>query len=131
MTKKLISLALALLLAHVGAAAASAKTKAEKEAKRAEKVRRAVLSLGTGERARVKVGLRDGTRLEGYVADAGDSSFTVVSMRTGAATAVAYPQVGKVKGHNLSTGAKIAIGVGIVVLVIAVVWAAADKDFTN
>ena len=94
-------------------------------------MKRAVLSLGTGERALVKVGLRDGTRLEGYVAAAGDSSFTVVSTRTGAATAVAYPQVGQVKGHNLSTGAKVAIGVGIVVLVIAILWGVADKDFGN
>jgi hypothetical protein len=131
MTKRFISLALALLLAHAGAAAASAKTRAEKEAERAEKVKRAVLSLGTGEQALVKVGLRDGTRLEGYVGAAGDSSFTVVSRRTGAAAVVAYPQVGQVKGHNLSTGAKIAIGVGIAVLVIAILWAAADKDFTN
>lgn len=131
MTKKLVSLALALLLAHVGAAAASAKTKAAKEAERAEKVRKAVLSLGTGEQARVKVGLRDGTKLEGYVAASDDSSFTVVSTKTGAATAVAYPQVGRVKGNNLSTGAKVAIGVAVAVLVIAILWAVADKDFTN
>lgn len=131
MTKRLISLGLALLLAHVGAAAASAKTKAARDAERAEKVRQAVLSLGTGEQARVKLKLRDGSRLEGYVADAGDASFTVVGVRTGAATVVAYPQVGQVKGHNLSTGAKVAIGVGIAVLVVAILWAAADKDFTN
>lgn len=131
MTKKLISLALALLLAHVGAAAAGAKTKAAKESERAEKVKRAVLSLGTGEQARVKVGLRDGTKLEGYVAGADDSSFTVVSMKTGAATVVPYPQVGQVKGHNLSTGAKIAIGAAIAVAVLAILWAVADKDFSN
>jgi hypothetical protein len=131
MTKRLISLTLALLLAHVGAAAVSAKTKAEKDVELAGKVRQAVRSLGTGEQARVNVKLRDGSKLEGYVAGAGDSSFTVVSAKTGVARVVAYPQVGQVKGNNLSTGAKIAIGVGVVVAVIAILWLAADKDFTN
>ena len=131
MTKNLISLALALLLAHAGAAAASAKTKAAKDVELAEKVRQAVHALGTGEQARVNVKLRDGSKLEGYVAGAGDTAFTVVSTKTGVTRVVAYPQVGQVKGNNLSTGAKIAIGVGIAAAAIAILWLAADKDFSN
>lgn len=131
MTKKLLSLTLALLLAHVCAAVASAKPKAEKEAEQAAKVRQGIIKLGTGERALVKLKLRDGTRLEGFVAAADDASFTVVSAKTGAAAVVAYRQVGQVKGNNLSTGAKVAIGVGIAVLLIAVLYAVADKDFSN
>lgn len=131
MTKKLLSLTLAVLLAHVCAAVTSAKSKAEKEAEQAAKVRQGILKIGTGERTLVKLKLRDGTRLEGFVAAADEASFTVVNAKTGAAAVVAYPQVGQVKGNNLSTGAKVAIGVGIAVLVIAVLYAVADKDFTN
>lgn len=131
MTKKLLSLTLALLLAHVCAAVASAKSKAEKDAEQATKVRQGILKLGTGERARVKLKLRDGTRLEGYVAAADDASFTVVNAKTGASAVVAYPQVRQVKGNNLSTGARVAVGVGIAVLVIAVLYVVADKDFSN
>src|SRR5687767_4244017 len=131
MTKKLLSVTLALLLAHVCAAVASAKSKGEKEAEQAAKVRLGILKLGTGERSLVKLKLRDGTRLEGYVAAADEATFTVVNPKTGAATAVAYPQVRQAKGNNLSTGAKVAIGVGIAVLVVAILYAVADKDFTN
>ena len=34
---------------------------------------------------------------------------------------IAYPQVKSVKGNNLSTGAKIAIGVGIVAAIIFII----------
>ena len=131
MLRNIVSLTLALLLAHAGAVAVSAKTDAERDAARAEKVRRGVLKLGTGEGSLVKVRLRDGARLEGYVSAADEASFTVTDRKTGAATVVPYPQVGKVRGNNLSTGAKIAIGIGIAALVVAILYAAADKDFTN
>ena len=47
--------------------------------------------------------------------------------KTGGATEVPYPQVKSVKGNNLSTGAKIAIGVGIAILVIYAILGANDK----
>ena len=131
MAKKLLSFTLALLLAHVGVAAADAKSKAEQEAERAAKVRQEVLKLGAGARSLVKVKLRDGTKLRGHVAAADETAFTVVDGKTGAATVVAYPQVGQVTGHNLSTGAKIAIGVGVAVLLAVILYSVADKDFTN
>ena len=131
MTKKLLSITLVLLLAQVGAASVFAKSRAEKDAARAAKVRRGVIKLGTGEQSIVKLRLRDGTRLEGYILAADESSFTVVERKTGTATVVPYPHVGQVKGNNLSTGAKIAIGVGVAVLVIAILYAVADKDFSN
>ena len=75
-------------------------------------MRAQIARLGTGEEARVRLGLRDKTRLEGYVSAAGPESFVVVN-KAGVATTVAYPQVQKAQGNNLSTGAKIAIGIGI------------------
>ena len=114
MYRRILAVALVALLVNVVALRVTyAATEAEKQAKFAGKVKAAVLKLGTGEAARVRVTLRDKTKLEGYVSGAGEDTFAVTSARTGAVATVAYPQVKSVKGNNLSTGAKIAIGVGI------------------
>ena len=112
MLKKICSVALAALLLQAAAAPALAKSAGEKESKRAEKVRTQLAKLGTGSDARVKLELRDKTRLEGYISEASPEGFVVVN-KAGVATTVPYPQVKKAQGNNLSTGAKIAIGVGI------------------
>ena len=112
MFKKVCSLVLSALLLQAAAVPALAATAAEKEAKRAEKVRTQLAKLGTGADARIKLELRDKTRLEGFVSEAGADTFAVTD-RTGRTTTVGYGQVGKTQGHNLSTGAKIAIGIGI------------------
>jgi hypothetical protein len=124
MFKKLLSLALvALLINLAGAVPAYAATKAEEQARFAEKVKASVLKFGTGEAARVKIKLRDKTKLAGYISSADGEGFTVVDSKTGVATTIAYPQVKSVKGNNLSTGAKIAIGVGIAAaLIFIILW---------
>jgi hypothetical protein len=122
MFKKLLSLLLVALLVNVtGARLVHANSKEEKQARFAEKVKANVLKLGTGEAARVKVTLHDKTKLEGYISSAGEESFTVTSNKTGATVVVPYPQVKSVKGNNLSTGAKIAIGAGIAAAVILLI----------
>jgi hypothetical protein len=129
MLKKICSVVLAALLLQSAAVPAFAKSNAEKEAKRAEKVRTQLAKLGTGKDARVRLELRDKTKLEGYINEAGAESF-VVTDSAGKTTAVAYPQVKKAQGNNLSTGAKIAIGVGIGAgIVLLILWAyLADDD---
>ena len=112
MLKKICSVVLSALLLQAAAVTGVAATKVEKEAKRAEKVRTQLARLGTGRDARIKLELRDKTKLEGFVSAAGADTFAVTD-RAGVATTVEYPQVKKAQGNNLSTGAKIAIGVGI------------------
>ena len=122
MLKKICSVVLAALLLQSAAVPAFAKSNAEKEAARAEKVRTQLAKLGTGRDARVRLELRDKTKLEGYISEAGAESF-VVTDSAGMATTVAYPQVSKAQGHNLSTGAKIAIGIGIgAAIVLLIIW---------
>jgi hypothetical protein len=119
MFKKLCYILLVTLLINsVGLKVVYAGSREEKQARFAEKVKANVLKLGVGEAARVKVKLRDKTWLEGYINVAGEENFTVTDLKTGLATTVSYPQVKSVKGNNLSTGAKIAIGVGIAAAVI-------------
>src|SRR5215211_560188 len=120
MFKKVCSVILSALLLQAAAVPVFAATSAEKEAKRAEKVRTQLAKLGTGTDARVKLELRDKTKLAGYISELGAESF-VVTNKAGVATTVAYPQVGKVKGHNLATGDKIVIGIGIGVAIVRLV----------
>lgn len=128
MLKKICSVVLAALLLQSVAVPAFAKSDAEKAARRAEKVRTQLAKLGTGKDVRVRLELRDKTKLEGYISEAGAEGF-VLTDSAGKTTTVAYPQVKKAQGNNLSTGAKIAIGIGIgagVTLLIVLLIAASD-----
>jgi len=132
MLKKSLSLVLVAVLVHtVSAIPVFAGTNAEKDAQFAEKVRANILKLGTGPDALVKIKLRDKTKLEGYISEAGTDSFVVMNAKTGVATTVAYPQVKTVRGNNLSTGVWIAIGFGIVILVAGIVVLAARHSIRS
>lgn len=114
MFKKILTAAIAgFLIQAVCVQPASAASKAEKQAQRTEKVRAGILKLGVGTDARVAIKLRDNVKLAGYISEATEGSFVVTNPKTRAATTVAYGDVTQVKGHNLSTGAKIAIGIAI------------------
>lgn len=130
MFKKLCSVILSALLLQAVAAPALAGTKAENDSRRAEKVRAQVVRLGTGADARVKLELRDKTKLEGYVSEAGAETFAVTDA-AGRATTVEYSQVRKARGNNLSTGTKVVIGVGIgaavTLLVLYAMYAANER----
>jgi hypothetical protein len=93
-------------------ATARADRASEKMAEHTAKVRDNILRLGTGPHTRIELTRRDGTRLKGIVTAADEAWFTVADAE-GRTTQVPYSDVTKVKGHNLATGWKIAIGVGI------------------
>jgi hypothetical protein len=127
--KKWLSFAITVTLVATGSAAtAVAKTNPEREAAFAAKVREGVGKIGTGEAALVRLKLRDKTKLEGYVTEAGAQSFTVVDAKTKATTVVAYQQVKSVQGNNLSTNKKIAIGVAIAVVAVVVLYSIAKAS---
>ena len=126
MLKKLLSLALAGVLLNmvaVGRAHAAGNTQADKDARNAEKVKQSVARLGTGEKAHIKVKLKDNTKVKGYVSRIGDDGFQVTDAKSGAQTQVTYVQVKQIEGKNFTTGEVIAISVGIaagVVLVLGI-----------
>ena len=93
-----------------------------KEVALTEKIKAAIAKLGTGQSAKVEVTLQDKTKLRGYIKEANEEHFVLVSDKTGGTTEVAYPQVKKVKGNNLSTGAKVAIGVGVGIVILLLVF---------
>ena len=120
MLKKILSAIISALLLQAAAVPAFAGTSAKKDAERAEKVRAQFSKLGTGKDAQVRVELRDKTKLEGYLSEAGADSFTVTA-RDGKTTTVPYQDVKKAQGNNLSTGTKIAIGAGIAAAVVLII----------
>jgi hypothetical protein len=126
MFKKSLSLLAAFLLfsAVVCVKPALADSKEEKQARFAEKVKTGIHKLGAGKDSIVEVKLRDKTKLTGYVAEVSDTGFVVSNPKLGSSTTVPYADVTQVKGHNLSTGAKIAIGiaigVGIALIILAI-----------
>lgn len=112
-----------MVCALVSVPSASARTKPDKQTKLTEKVKAGILKLGTGKDSLVAVKLRDKKVLVGYISEANDNSFVVADPKTGTDSPVAYADVTQVKGHNLGTGAKIAIGVAIGVGIALIVLA--------
>ena len=122
MLKKVVCLVVVgFLFSVTGVSFAYAGLKEEKEIRFAEKVKDGISKLGTGAEARIEVKLRDKIKLKGYVSEAGEDSFVIVDEKTSATSRVTYSQVKQVKGNNLSKGAEIAIGVGVILLPILIV----------
>lgn len=112
--KKLLTMLIAcLVVSAVGARPVAASSKAEKDARLAGKVKAGIEKLGSGRDTRVELKLRDKTRLKGYVSEISENGFVVTDLKTGASNNVAYADVKQIKGNNMSTGAKIAIGIAI------------------
>jgi hypothetical protein len=125
---RITSILLVVLLTNIAyPLRAFAGDKPEKDARFAQKIKSEIAKLGTGSDARVEVKLRDKTKLRGYISEVGHESFAIVDDQTGSATTVTYPQVKQVKGNNLSTGANIAITIGIILaLAIIIGWRIGD-----
>ena len=112
--KKLLTLMLAcLVVCAVSVRPVAASSKAEKEARFIGKVKAGIEKLGSGRDTRVELKLRDKTRLKGYISEISENGFVVTDLKTGASNNVAYAEVKQIKGNNMSTGAKIAIGIAI------------------
>lgn len=126
MQRRLVTLALALALA---AAPIFAKgTAEEKVVQRSARVAKKIQSIGTGDKARVRVELANKTVLEGSIVSTSQDSFTLLNKATGAEEIVTYTQVGKVKGHHLSTAAKVGIGAATAVAIAVIVLFATNED---
>ena len=126
MSKKLTSLVVSgALLLFMCSTSIIASTEKEKGLANAEKVKATISRIGTGRAARIEVKLRDDTKLKGYVDRVAEDHFVVIDDKTGAKI-VSYPQVKQVKGNNLSTGAKIAIGIGVASLFLLFAIAMSD-----
>ena len=79
--------------------------KSEPGAAGRERVRAAVVKVGSGLKARVKVTLRDGTKMSGFISRIGEDDFELVSTddgSVGVAHMLRYEEVRKLKGRDVS-----------------------------
>ena len=130
MLKKSLSVALlGLMLLFTNLQSIQAQTNNGGNAANVEKIKANVTKRGTGEKARVNVKMLNGTKMKGFISQAGEDSFTLTDSKTKQTSTLAYSDVAQVKKQGLSTGAKILIGVGVGVAVTAVVLAVAFRNF--
>jgi hypothetical protein len=128
MWKSVVACALSILLANlVYVPSAVAKPGRSKEERQLEKLKAGIIRLGTGPDARIKVKLRDKTKLAGYIGEAGDESFVVIDAETGKSTVVPYPEVAQAKGNNLTSKQKLAITLIVVGAVAVLLLLGAPK----
>lgn len=86
----------------------------ERQTSLEEKVKIKIAKLGLGAKAKATIRLNDGSKVKGYIAQAGENDFVIRDRKTDAPTTIRYADVVKVeenRGH--STARNIAIGVGI------------------
>jgi hypothetical protein len=113
MLKKSLSLTLMMLVFNLGAGLVFAWTQSEKDAKRSAQMKGEITRRGVGPKARVRIKLRDGSKLKGYISQAGENDFVIRDDESGASTTVAYDDLTQVKGKGLSTERKIRIVIGV------------------
>lgn len=93
-----------------------------------ERVKIEVRKRGTGPESKVTVKLKDGMKLRGYISQILDDSFDLTDPKSKQPTTIPYRDVAKVKRQGWSSGAKMALGIGIgTAVVIAVVAGAVAK----
>lgn len=125
MLKKTMTMFLVVLLVNLALLPSvyANETKTEKEAKFAQKVKTEISKLGIGTDSKVKVKLKDGTKLKGYVSEINDEGFTVTDVN-GKSTSIPYNKAKQVGGGNTKLGIIIAVGIFAVLIILLV----ASKD---
>jgi len=92
-----------------------------------DKVKAKVAKLGTGEKAKATVVLKDGKKVKGYIGQAGSDDFVLRDRKTDSPTTLRYSDVSKVesnKGHSTARNLGLGIGIGagafLAILLIAI-----------
>ncbi len=101
----------------------------ESDTKFAEKVKTNVAKRGAGKDVKVKIKLKDGTKLKGYVSKVKDSGFVVVNEKTRTDTEIQYLQVKQLEqseGNKSSTVNQILKGALIIGVFALFGWAYGD-----
>ena len=83
-----------------------------------------MLKRGTGEKAKVRVKLRNGSEVWGYISKADQDTFDIHEKNNENVT-LAYADVLSIRKSGISTAAKIGIAAGVAALLIAAAAASA------
>ena len=95
------------------------------------KIKAALTRRGTGEKSKVKIKLRDGREVKGYIAELNADDFVIAESKTNVRTTIAYADAAKVKESGLPLGAKIGIAALVVGAVAVVVIAVGVKNLDD
>jgi hypothetical protein len=131
MFRALLSLVLTGLLIQGLNAAPVRAAQGNDDAQAVEKVRLKVAKIGTGDKTRVTVRKKDGTKIKGTIAQASADDFTVRDRNTNAATTIPYSDVAKLDDNRGSSlrNVLIVVGVGVATFVVLVgLTVLANKD---
>ena len=128
MVKLWLSLVLIYLLVFT-AAPVLASARPDKQAQTTDEIRAKIGRMGIGRRARVKIRLKNGTKLKGYLEQVGESEFVIKDNDRGAS--VLYGDVASVEeNRGRATGKTIALwaglGLGVLAALAAIGLAHAD-----
>jgi hypothetical protein len=98
------------------------------DAKAVDNLRLKVAKVGVGEKARVTVRMKDGTKIKGIITQAGTDDFSVRDGKTGDPRIILYRDVARIednRGHSTLRNVLIGVGIGAaaVVAFIAIVFA--------
>lgn len=130
MIRKLLAAALVALVA-LTQTPTTALAASPKQAMPPAEVRAKVDRAGIGEKAKVTVWRRDGSKIKGYVAERRDEEFVLRDRKTDAPTIIPYADVTKLdinRGHSTArnTALGVGIGAGAVLLTLAILIASLD-----
>jgi hypothetical protein len=121
MFRKILCVLLAIALANVTSAGLGwSDSRTDKQARTAEGIKVDVAKLGLGDKARVTVRLRNKSKLQGYISQKGEDSFSITDSKSGQTSIVAYRDVAEVNHKGLSKGEKITV-IGVIVGIFVVV----------
>ncbi len=129
MSKNLLSFCLIGLLIHVawGIPAFGFAQSNERQASDAKV--KAEVNKHANKKSRVTVKLKDGSKLKGNISQVDENSFTITDSKTGRSQMLNFGDVVEVKKHGgLSLVAKIGIGIGVAVGVLAILYGVACHD---
>lgn len=97
--------------------------RAQQQLDQTAKVKAEVVKRLNKKEEHVKVRLRNGTEVRGYITQTSDNGFTLFIEKTKTATDIAYADVQHVEGRGMSKTKKIAIAVGIGAAIFAAAFA--------
>jgi len=123
--KKLLTLTLAVLTLNLGLAAGAA---AQTDIKKAAKAKEKIAKLSIGRKSRLDVKTNDGHEIVGWLSDRHDDDFVITDDFNEVKT-IRYTDVKNFVGKDLSTGAKVWIGIGVgFALALLLIWIGMHSD---
>jgi hypothetical protein len=123
---KQLTLLLVFALAFQNSAFAFPASDDAQRSSQGSKVKTEIQKYDSTKKKQIKVTLRNGNEIKGFVSRSDDVSFDLTE-KSGHVSTLSYGEVNKVHGAGLSRGAKIGIVVAGAVVVVAVVFAIGFK----